>query len=202
MNKIVELLSSLTLTIFALVLPILSIIVGLYNEAFKKLSEQYQIEKMQTQENINGQLSKIKVDDSNIETIQNSLNELKLLNKAATRKLNLLNPGKQFLKISISTGLSFIFFAAYFVIEELFSRVNVLQIPVSFAFAFCGLLALLYLVGYLLKLFNIVVKASNIQNQNRVNYESIVKELLIKISEGFGDSPYLKSVYISERCRS
>ncbi|GAI93989.1 unnamed protein product, partial [marine sediment metagenome] len=92
MELAIELFGYLILTILGLVLPIVAILLSVFQEGISKLAQQYQAEISQSEENLKT-IAKAKRTD--LAAIQQSIKELESTEKRARTKLSYLSPRKQ-----------------------------------------------------------------------------------------------------------
>src|SRR3972149_12238474 len=109
MEKIIELFAFFLLALLGFVTPILGIILATFAQGLSKLAEQYNTERIQTEEKLKNQLQKI--GDSvaiEVKEIKETINDLQSVKRTAERKLRLLSPIKASISIFIPLMIAFL----------------------------------------------------------------------------------------------
>jgi|GEM_PF-923759 len=201
MEKFIELIAILILTIIGFVLPIVSLLLSIFNEGVQKLSVQYSIEKEKSEENIKNQLQKInKLDNDNITGIKSNLKELEKIKKTAQNKLDFLNPRKQIIKLSVPLFMSFLLVSLFFVFNTIDFKINWLpNVGIRLIFPFFGIISFAYSLGILWKLLGIITEVIGYVNSSKKETETKVIELLSLLVEKTTSQSdlYLKKVYLN-----
>lgn len=108
-QQAIQLFGFLILTFLGIVVPILVILLSVFQEGIQRLTTQYENERSQSEKNINEQLKKIgEAGKTNVPQIEESLKQLKAIKKTAEAKLSYLRPKKQILRLLIPLLISFL----------------------------------------------------------------------------------------------
>ncbi len=185
MDKFLELIAILILTLIGFVLPIVSLLLSVFNDGVQKLSQQYYLEKEASEENIKNQLQKIQsFETDKIQDIEDNLKELKRIKKRAQNKLNFLDPRKQLLKLFIPLFASFLLFIFYFIVKDAeFNKVFIYGVAIPYITPFIGFVLFIWSLSTLWKLLNIITEVVNLVNRDKRQTELKVVELLSNLVE-------------------
>lgn len=188
MELAIELFGYLILTILGFVLPIVAILLSVYQEGMSKLAQQYQAAVSQSEENLKT-IAKAKRTD--VAAIQQSIKELESTKKRARTKLSYLNPRKQIIRLFIPLVFAFL-------------GVVTTSILIGTNFYY-GLFLLISLTGFvyalivLWNLIGIIVEVRGIVDAEKKATETSTVELLTSLAREVVDRTgqyFLTKVYI------
>jgi len=184
MDIVLQLYSTLILTLLGFVLPILSIAIAMLPEGVSCLSSKYENEKKQSEENLVNETQK-KTEGTGLDYVQleKTIKILKKKKSEAIKKLSYLEPTKLILRISIPFFLSLIIFVFVAITKEL--NVKIIFLFFSILSFVAGLIALW-------ESAMILVEVSGSINQKKKNYEEKMVELLSTIAEKGGSDFFVK----------
>lgn len=185
----IELFGYLILTVLGFVLPIVAILLSVFQEGISKLAKQYQAEVSQSEENLK---TIAKAEKTDLAAIQQSIKKLESTKKRAITKLSYLNPRKQIIRLFIPLVFAFLGVVA-----------TAILIGTNFYY---GLFLLLSLTGFvyalivLWNLIGIIVEVRGILDAGKKATETSTKELMTDLVRELMDRTgqyFLKKVYIT-----
>lgn len=201
METLLQILSGLVLTLLGFVVPVVGIMFSIFHRGLKKLSDRYESEKLQSEDNIKAQIRKIgdegkeKKATIDEDELQKNLDELKDIKKSAEKKLARLKPRKQILKLFIPLTLSLILIA----IASITNKALVFDLlKLQDVLLFSSLIPLIYALVVLWQTLEAMLEAkAEIDAEDEENRKRHI-ELLSSIYEEVksGASHYLHKVYI------
>ncbi|MCK4827828.1 hypothetical protein KA005_69510 [bacterium] len=188
MEQAIQLFGYLILTILGFVLPIVAILLSVYQEGMSKLAQQYKEEVSQSEENLKTIAKSSKTD---LAAIQQSINELESIKKKARIKLSYLNPRGQIIRLFIPLVFAFLGVVATSIL-----------IGTSFYYSLFLLLSLagfVYALIVLWKLVGIITEVRRIIDADKKDMDSKTIELLSALVEKVEKTGeyYLKRVHIT-----
>ncbi len=185
----IELFGYLILTILGLVLPIVAILLSVFQEGISKLAQQYQAEISQSEENLKT-IAKAKKTD--LAAIQQSIKELESTEKRARTKLSYLSPRKQIIRLFIPLVFAF-----------LGVIVTSILIATNFYYGLFLLISLgcfVYALVVLWNLIGIIVEVRRILDTEKKATETSTVELLTSLAREITNRTgqyFLAQVYIN-----
>jgi len=195
MELALELLGNLLLTFLGFVLPIVAILLSIFQKGISLLSEQYENKKKQAEENIRI-VSKKKIDE---DEIQSNLNELKDIKKQAGRRLSFLNPQKQIVRFFVPLILAFSGVElACFVIGKYITFFK-FKLSLSQMLFFLSVLLFAYALYVLWTLLDIIIEVKKAVDESKSEDDREFRKMLVSISRSTKerDKYFLKKVYIT-----
>lgn len=192
MEQAIQLFGFLILTILGLIVPIMAILLSLFQEGISKLAAQYESEKSQSENNIKEQLKKMaEAQDIDESAIKQSIRELESIKKTAETKLSYLNPRKQIVRLFVPLTLAFL----GVLVTSLLVGTNIYYC----FFLLVGLVGFTYAIVVLWKLIGIIIEVRKIVDTDRKDMDSRTIELLSALVEEVKKTGqyYLQSVYVS-----
>lgn len=190
MNQAIELYGLLILTFLGIIVPIVGLLLPIFQDGMSKLTTQYENERLQSEKNIKDQLAKIAAaKETDVINIRRTLDELESIKRTAERKLSSLKPENQIKGLFIPLLVSFVGVITFLLIESnLYVQVPAVLLSVGlFAYATLRLRNLLHLI---------VEVRRTIDDDRRARDNKSV-ELLSAILQRLGAQNFLKNVYIS-----
>ena len=168
------------LLIWGFVLPLITALISLFPEATKLLSEKYQNEVKQSEENLIQAVSK-KDSNGNVDTknADEAIQDIKNKKNSAESKLAYLNPKYAVLRISLFFFLTVSIGAATLLIKN--------QNYLCIAY-FASLLFLYFALNALWFMFIVLIEATEVNNLSRKEYETKNIELLSQMVEQTGEN--------------
>lgn len=191
MEHSVQLFGYLVLTFLGFVLPLMAILVSIFQEGISKLSTQYENEKSQAEQNIRNELKKLaEAETTKVEVVEKSLQELKTIKKYAERKLSYLDPNKQLLRLFIPLMISFLGIIA-FNLSETIGQFRL-------AFPAISLLSFGYTTAVLYKLLRVITEVRKTIDADQLQGTAKTIELLSSVAEKMekGSQYFLKNVHL------
>ena len=185
----IELFGYLILTVLGFVLPIVAILLSVFQEGISKLAQQYQAEIHQSEENLK---TIAKAEKTDLAAIQQSIKKLESTKKRAITKLSYLNPRKQIIQLFIPLVFAFL----GVVVTSILIGTNV----------YYGLFLLISLTGFvyaiivLWNLIGIIIEVRRIIDAEKKATETSTKELMTDLARELMDRTgqyFLKKVYIA-----
>jgi len=185
----IELFGYLILTVLGFVLPIVAILLSVFQEGISKLAKQYQADISQSEENLK---TIAKAEKTDLAAIQESIKKLESTKKRAITKLSYLNPRKQIIRLFIPLVFAFL-------------GVVVTSILIVTNFYYCLFLLIslgcfVYALVVLWNLIGIIVEVRGILDTEKKATETGTVELLTSLVRGIGDKTgqyFLAQVYIN-----
>ncbi len=118
MEKITQLFSSLLIALIGVVTPMVALLMSIFGEGLRKLAEQYESERAQTEKNLANQLQKSgEAKPIDVSQIERTIKELRAVKSIAERKLQLLDPKKAVLGLFVP-----LFAALLFLLPSIFYK--------------------------------------------------------------------------------
>lgn len=180
----IQLYGTFILTVAGFVIPILTILISLFPDGIKSLSEKYENERKQSEDNIKNETAKKeKLKDLDYKTLGETIKALKDKKKEAELKLEYLKPKQFLLKTSIPFIISFVAVLISVLNLEIFYKITLLISSVVALFA--GFLALFTSIS-------VIFEVAEITNQKKISSEEKIISLLSNLVEKSGENPYLK----------
>ena len=183
MDQSIQLFGFLVLTFLGFIVPILGILLSIYQEGVSKLVSQYNNEKSQSEKNIKEQLKKMEETDS--KQIRRSLDELESIKKTAESKLSYLNPKKQIIKIFSCLIISFL--CIVLVLSNLLGKLYLILL---------ALICFSYAVFILWKLLEVIFEVQKIIDCDKNDEDSKIIQLLSSLVQK-EEKNFLKNVDIT-----
>ena len=176
MELSLQLFGYLILTFSGIVVPLLIILLSIFQEGVSKLTAQYENEKSNSEENIKSQLKKLsEAANISVKEIKRSIKELGIIKKKAETKLYYLNPKKQTLIIFILLLVSFLG-----VILTILKNINIYGFP---AFFVISLILFAFALHILWKQLCIIIEVKKIVDGDKNEIETKTLELLSTIAK-------------------
>ena len=190
MEQAIQLFGYLIIAALGFVLPVVTILLSVFQEGVTKLATQYETEKRQSEENIKEQFQR-KAEKAGIDVsaIEESLKKLKSIKKAAETKLSYLNPRKIIIRLFIPLIIAFLGVIATFFILYFTNYYYLYPLLVS-------LIAFSYAIVVLWKLVGIIVEVKKIVDIDTKARDGRTIELLSALVEKTGQY-FLKRVYVT-----
>lgn len=117
----VEVYTKVVIASFGFVAPSFTILISIFLEGIERQRKKYEEEIVQTNRLIKEAVANADTtDDSISKTIKKSNERLRKQKKSATRRLNLLNPKRQVVRVFLILGLSILFIILYYWAKEFF----------------------------------------------------------------------------------
>jgi len=192
MEKAVELLGNLVLTFLGFVVPIVGVLLSIFQEGISKLATQYENEKAQSESNIKEQIKALgEAATTDTTKIEESLKELKVIKKTAEAKLSYLTPKKQILRLSIPLLISYsgVMLALLYHGDDYSTRM----------FTLLSFVCLSYAIGILWKSLTLMAEVKKTidteQRDERRKTNDLLSTLVEKVEKG-GQS-FLENVYVT-----
>jgi len=188
-EQAIQLFGYLIITFLGVLAPILVILLSMFREGVLKLTTQYESERSQSEGNIKKQLKKLgDAEKTDVEKIEHSLNELKVIKKTAQTKLSYLDPKMQILRLFMPLLISFLG-----VIFAILTQVNIYYVGLSIA---VSLICFTYVMVVLWKLLGIMIEVRKTIDDDKKDMDTKTIELLSALVEK--ESQYfLKAVYVT-----
>lgn len=183
MINAIQLYGAFVLAVLGVIVPILTILISLFPEGMKALSEKYENERRQAEENIETEIEKRnKKKGLDYNALTKTLKIIRKKKNEAETKLTYLNPRKFLFKTSVPFLVSFIGVLASLSISG-FWYLSVLLV-ISAVFTIIGFFTL---HSSIMVLFEV----SEIVSQKKISNEEKMIELLSTLAENAGENPYL-----------
>jgi len=194
MDQAIQLYGYLVLTFLAFVIPIVAILLSIFNDGITNLAIKFGIEKNESEKKIKDQLKKIadsESTDTYLEEIKLNLKKLEKNKKNADKKLSYLNPKKQLINLAIPLLLSII----AVIVSLLYIDTN---IYVFYGALIISLLLFLYEIILLYFFFAVIIEAKTVIDKDKKQTESKFLELLSILVEKAEEETqfFLKNVNI------
>src|SRR5713226_341696 len=191
MERAIQLLGQLLLVFIGFVVPIVGLLISLFREGISKLTAEFQNQRQQSEQNIKDQLQKLaQAETTDTTKVKESLKELEKIKKLAVRKISLLNPRNQMLRLTVPLLLSYVVLMFFPIKNE------------SYALVLLTLLGCIS-VGYAIYAFwssvGVLSEVVGAVNSEKKDQEKRSLELLSAIVDKVdkGSDYFLKNVYIS-----
>lgn len=188
----VNLFGNLVLTFIGFVVPVIGILLSIFQEGIAKLSSQYDNEKQQSENNIK-ELLKKESKEIDLSKIEESVKRLKRMQGTARWKISILDPKKQLLVLFLPLIFSFLL--------TLFATTQNFTIPIyrwvfqaKYIMVFVGGLSFLVALGVLWNLFGIIIEVMKIIDKDKKDAERKTIELLAGLLEN-SSKYFLKKVF-------
>lgn len=191
MEKIIELFAFFLLALLGFVTPILGIILSTFAQGLSKLAEQYNTERIQTEEKLKNQLQKI--GDSvaiEVKEIKKTINDLQSVKRTAERKLRLLSPIKASISIFIPLMIAFLLLLPTFIIS----------LPTIFSwFPLLSLFLVVFAFYQLWRILGIIIETMKILESESKKEQGKTTDLLAEIVRNTkeGAAYFIEKVFIS-----
>lgn len=192
MELAIELFGYLILTVLGFVLPIVAILLSIYQEGLSKLAQQYETEFSQSENNLKEQIQEM-AESTGTDTagIKQSIKKLESIKKRARIKLSYLNPRKQIVRLFIPLVLAFLGVVATSILVASNVYFSLLLLISLMAFVY-ALLVLWNLVGIIVEVRGLIDTEKKTTEASTVEaLSSVMKELVDKTGQYF-----LTQVYI------
>lgn len=188
MESSLQLFGYLILTFLGVVVPLLIILLSIFQEGVSKLTTQYEKEKSNSEENLKTQLKKLaEAGNISVKEIGQSIKNLEVIKKKAKTKLSYLNPKKQTLILFVLLLISFIG-----VILAILKNVNIYGLPVFIVISLILFALVLHLSW---KQLCIIIEVKKIVDRDKNEMETKTLEFLSTIAKK-GEDYFLKDVFI------
>ncbi|MFA5312217.1 MAG: hypothetical protein WC375_02725 [Methanomassiliicoccales archaeon] len=183
MENALQLFGTLVLTVLGFVVPLLTIIVSIFPDGIKALTEKYRNEKKQSEENIVNETKKRDIEKGlDVNAIEQTLNSLRNKRKEAETKLGYLKPIKFLTKTSLPFLISFIgILVALFNIELSFRIILIISSLISLTAGFISLIQSII----------VVFEVGEIVNGKKGSDDEKIIALLSTLVEKAGENPYI-----------
>jgi len=189
-EKIIELSSSLLISLIGFVTPMVALLMSIFGEGLRKLAEQYESERAQTEKKLANQLQKSgEAASLDVSEIERTIKELREVKSTAERKLQLLDPKKAVIGLFVP-----LFAALLFLLPSIFYKSTVAN--------WWGVLSILcagFAIQRFWQLLDIVVEVKKTVDAEAREERRKVSELLSEIAKNTlkGSGYYLEKVFIS-----
>lgn len=186
-----QLFGYLILTFLGLVVPIIGILLSIFQEGISKLTSQYENEKSQSENNIKEQLQKMgEANQTDLKGIEEALRKLKIMKKNAEIRLSYLNPKKQILRLTIPLLFAFLTVILSLLVD---SKKDILLFSLIAVICFGYVLYVLWIS------MGIIIEVRKIIDIDKKNYNMKITELLSTLVQeaNKGEQIFLSKVYIS-----
>ena len=205
MDIALQLFGYLILTVLAIVVPIFSVLLSIFQEGVSKLSEQYENQKSQSEKNLKKQWEKQtklkKTDEKELEKeinkrlkkIKQVIKKIKSDKKTAKTKLVYLNPKKQMARLFVILLFSFlgVVLASLIKNDIYFTILSILISVMLFIFV---LIILWKLLGIIIEVKKVIDEEKRKAETKTVDALLALQEKLTKVKE---ETPlFLKDVYL------
>lgn len=202
MNIALQLFGYLILTVLAIVAPIFIVLLSIFQEGVSKLSAQYEIKKIKSEENLEKQWNKqnkpkkadVKEMEERLKKIKQVIKQIKSDIKTAEVKLAYLDPKKQMARLFIRLMLSFsgVVLAILIKTDILYTVIIILVSVISFTAA----LIILW------KLLGIIVEVKKVIDEEKRETEIKTVDVLLALQEKLTTETeevplFLEDVYLS-----
>jgi hypothetical protein len=194
MKEGLQLLGYLILTVLSIIVPFVLVLLTMFREGIDKLTKQYETQRFESEKNIKEQMKKISTDPTNkvdITNIEESISELKNIEKTANKKLNYLLPKKQILRLFALFFVSFIGIVAAIINGEYALTLGNVTYYILIISAGCFVLGIIILW----KMFCVIIEAKQFVDAEIKSNNVKTIELLSKIADMTMEE-FLKHVYI------
>jgi hypothetical protein len=190
MSLAIQLFGYLILTFLGFVVPVISILLSVFQDGILKLTVQYENEKSQSEGNIKEQLKKIgEAKQPDVIEIEQSLRKLKIMKKIAEARLSYLNPKMQILRLTIPLLFSFSGVVLALVLK---SRLDIMLSLLM------SLICFTYMLYVLWVSLNIIIEVKKIVDADRDNYHIKITELLSSLVQKDSRAQlFLSKIYIN-----
>lgn len=185
----------------AFIAPVIILLLSIFQSGLKHLRFQYENQKNQSETKLREQLkSESESNLTNIDKIKNTIEELEKIKKKAIRKLSLLNPKLQIIKIFIPLLLSLFSLIVINIIHKVPSNsIRLLIFTFSsslfnYVLILLSILLLSYSIYSIWKLLNVIIEIkSNVdeENENRENKKIDLLNSILSVTS----RSYLTEVY-------
>lgn len=196
MDQAVSLFCDFVLTFFSMTVPIMTVLLSVFQEGILKLQDQFKNEKKQSEEKLESQLKeKGKTDPSDLDAIEKTIMELRTIKKKAEKKLEFLDPKKQLIQLFFPLIISFLFLIFYFIFDIDFQILKI-NIHLPYFFLIFGFLSFCYSLYIFLNLSLVIFEVVKIINLDKSERESKTIELITKLVETTkkGSNIFLKKI--------
>ncbi len=185
MINIFQLYGTFILTILGFVVPILSILISIFPNGIKILTEKYDNEKKQSEEKIKSQTEKKEQgkNDLDYKNLEKTLKTLRKQNKEAKTRLFYLKPGSFLFKTSIPFIIALV--SVFLGFLDFNIEIRILLLISSLVSTVAGFLSLY--IG-----IKVIFEVSEITNSTKEQSEEKMIDLLSILVEKTGENPYLK----------
>ncbi|MHA1294307.1 MAG: hypothetical protein ACTSQJ_16790 [Promethearchaeota archaeon] len=188
MELAIQLFGYLILTFIGVVIPFFVVLLSIFHEGISKLIAQYKQEKLLTEENLKIQLKKLaETEKTDVKKIEQSIEQLKINEKTAKRKLSYLEPKKQIIQLFIILLLAFIG-----ILLTLITKTNIYGIPIFFVISVVLFFLAIYLLG---RLLCVLIEVKEIIARDKKEMLNKIIELLSKTAKG--SQYFLQKAYIN-----
>ncbi len=190
MEKIIELFAFCLLSLMGFVTPIIAIVLSAFAQGLSKLAQQYDTERIQTEEKLKSQLQKIGASQSvAVNEIKGTIKELQAVKKTAEKKLKLLSPIKASFTLFLPLIIAFFFLLPFF-LDFLPSYFKLLPI-LSF-------LLLIFALYQLWRILGIIVETMKVVESEAKREQGKSSDLLAEIVRNTkeGATYFIEKVFI------
>lgn len=202
MKLALELLGNLVLTFLGFVLPVVGLLLPVFQQGFSLLTEQYENKKQQAEENIKTQIKKLGKNGANkdLDTneLQNNLDKLEKIKEEADKKLSLLVPKKQVIRFFVPLVLAFSFIElACFIVNKKIVLHHLLPSLDKLLFS-ASIFLFIYTLYILWSLLDIIIEAKGAIDEFKSKEERENRQALVSIMKKTkkGMSYFLEKIYI------
>jgi ABC-type multidrug transport system fused ATPase/permease subunit len=195
MELTIELFGNLIITFMSFVVPIFGALLSIFHKGIEKLQNQYKSETNQAEENIRNQLEEISKNKEDIKEkeIRDNLAKIRKIKSSAKRKLSLLEPKQQVVKLFTSLLFCLLLIEVIPFMEK--KTLNILSLSFLWEHVLLAssVLIFFWILRHMVSLIDILVEIKKAESID--NYESEIKQLLLSIAKK--EDEFLKKVYIS-----
>ncbi len=191
MEQAIQLFGFLILAVLGLAVPIMVILLSVFQEGISKLATQYEAERVQSEANIKEQLKKLAQKGATTDeaAIERNLKELKAIKKAAAEKLSYLNPKQQIRRLFAPLIIAFSVVASSFLVKP----------DIQYLLLLIGIAVFIYAIVVLVKSISVIVQVKKIIDADKRDADAGTVALLSEIAQKVGkeaESYYLQNVCI------
>lgn len=179
MDNTLNLLGGLILALLGLILPLITILLSLLPDGVRILTNKYENEKKQSEDNILNEVSKRSTENIDLTALEKTIKTLKKNKKDAESKLSFLNPNGMLSKIALPLLVSFCGIIVLF------------QHPSLYFYIAVSILVALFLIKSLRVLvlsFKVLFEVSAAVSENKQGSQEKIVELLSKLVEKEGSN--------------